>query len=70
MQEIAVSEEDFYIAPLYRLLCNIQNNREIYQLLMNNSAGDSFLSDMMQETPMEISELIYHTSLAVLESAK
>ncbi len=115
MQEIAVSEEDFYIAPLYRLLCDIQNNREIYQLLMNNSVDDSFLSDMMQETidflkdqakslhikegnksnylfqylvsgcasviqnwingpmqetPMEISELIYHTSMAVLESAR
>lgn len=115
MQEIVVSEEDFYIAPLYRLLCDIQNNREIYQLLMNNSVDDGFTSDMMQETidflkdqanslhikegnksnylfqylvsgctsviqnwingpmletPMEISELIYHTSLAVLKSAK
>lgn len=48
MQEIAMGEEDFYITPLYRLLCDIQNNREIYQLLMNNSVDDSFLSDMMQ----------------------
>lgn len=115
MQESAVGEEGFYIVPLYRLLCDIQNNREIYQLLLNNSAHDGFPADMMQETidflkdqakslnikegnksnylfqylvsgcvsviqnwingpmqesPMEISELIYHTSVAVLESAR
>lgn len=33
MQEIGVGEEDFYIAPLYRPLCDIQNNWKIYQLL-------------------------------------
>ncbi|MBO5484957.1 MAG: TetR/AcrR family transcriptional regulator [Lachnospiraceae bacterium] len=113
MQEIAVGEDNFHIAPLYRLLCDMQNNREIYQLLLNNSANDGFPSDMMQETieflrdtaksldiieeksdylfqylvsgcisvvqnwingemkesPMEISELIYRTSVAVLKSA-
>lgn len=115
MLEIAAEEENFHIAPLYHLLCDMQNNREIYQLLLNNSAGDDFPSNMMQETmdflrctakslniredeksdylfqylvsgcisvvqnwinsemkesPMEISELIYRTSFAVLESAK
>lgn len=115
MQEIAVGEENFHITPLYRLLCDMQNNREIYQLLFNNSTNSDFSSDIMQETieflrdtansldikeeeksnylfqylvsgcisviqnwingemkesPIEISELIYHTSVAVLESAK
>lgn len=115
MQEIAVGEENFYIAPLYRLLCDMQNNREIYQLLLNNNSNSDFSSDIMQETieflkdttktldikkeeisnylfkyivsgcisviqswingemkesPIEISELIYHTSIAILENAK
>ena len=113
MQEIAVGEEAFQIEPLYRLLCHMQNNCEIYKLLLNNSVDDSFPSDMIQETieflrntakslnikeddtsdyrfqylisgcisvvqnwinsemkesPMEISKLIYHTSVAVLKS--
>lgn len=113
MQEIAIGEEAFQIAPLYRLLCHMQNNCEIYKLLLNNSVDDSFPSDMIQETieflrntakslnikeddtsdyrfqylisgcisvvqnwinsemkesPMEISKLIYHTSVAVLKS--
>lgn len=115
MQEIAAGEENFHIAPLYHLLCDVQNNKDIYQLLLNNSTNDGFPADMMQETieflrdkaksfnitekeksdylfqylvsgcisvvqnwingpmketPMEISELIYHTSVAVMKSAK
>lgn len=113
IQEITVSEDNFHIVPLYHLLCDMRNNPEIYQLLLNNSTNDGFSSDMMQETieflkdtakslnikeeksdylfqylvsgcisvvqnwingemkesPMEISELIYHTSVAVLKSA-
>lgn len=115
MQEIAAGEENFHIAPLYHLLCDVQNNKDIYQLLLNNSTNDGFPADMMQETieflrdkaksfnitekeksdylfqylvsgcisvvqnwingpmketPMEISELIYHTSVAVMKSVK
>lgn len=115
MVESASGKGNFCFTPLYHLLCDIQNNKEIYQLLLNNSVNDGFPSNMMQETinflreqaksldikdvnksnylfqylvagcisviqnwingpmkesPMEISELLYQTSVAVLESAK
>lgn len=50
MQEIEVSGINFAIQPLYRLLCYVKENKELYQLLLNNSADDNFLSVMMQDT--------------------
>jgi probable transcriptional regulator len=50
MQEIEVSGINFAIQPLYRLLCYVKENKELYQLLLNNGADDNFLSVMMQDT--------------------
>ncbi len=50
MQEIEVSGINFAIQPLYRLLCYVKENKELYQILLNNSADDNFLSVMMQNT--------------------
>lgn len=50
MQEIEVSGINFAIQPLYRLLCYVKENKELYQLLLNNNADDNFLSVMVQDT--------------------
>ncbi len=50
MQEIEVSGISSAIQPLYRLLCYVKENRELYQIFLNNSADDNFLSVMMQNT--------------------
>lgn len=50
MQEIEVSGINYAIQPLYRLLCYIKENKELYQLLLNNSADDNLLLVMMQDT--------------------
>lgn len=38
------------IQPLYRLLCYIKEHKELYQLLLNNSADDNFSSVMIRDT--------------------
>ncbi len=50
MKEIEVSGINFAIQPLYKLLCYVKENKELYQILFNNSADDNFLSVMMQNT--------------------
>lgn len=50
MQEIEVSGINYAIQSLYRLLCYIKENKELYQLLLNNSTDDNFSSVMMQNT--------------------
>ena len=50
MQEIEVSGINYAIQPLYRLLCYIKENKELYLLLLNNSTDDNFSSVMMQNT--------------------
>lgn len=50
MQEIEVSGINHAIQPLYRLLCYIKENKDLYQLLLNNSADDNFSSVMIQDT--------------------
>ena len=50
MQEIEVSGINLSIQPLYRMLCYVKENKELYQLLLNNSADDNFLSVMIQDT--------------------
>lgn len=50
MQEIEVSGINCAIQPLYRLLCYIKENKDLYQLLLNNSVDDNFSSVMIQDT--------------------
>lgn len=50
MQEIEVSGISHAIQPLYRLLCYIKEHKELYQLLLNNSADDNFSSVMIRDT--------------------
>ncbi|MCM1227223.1 MAG: TetR/AcrR family transcriptional regulator [Clostridium sp.] len=50
MQEIEVSGINYAIQPLYRLLCYIKENKELYQMILNNSADDNFSSVMIQDT--------------------
>lgn len=49
MQEIEVSGSDSAIQPLYRLLCYAKENKELYLLLLNNSADNNFLSVMIED---------------------
>ncbi|MDE5778363.1 MAG: TetR family transcriptional regulator C-terminal domain-containing protein [Lachnospiraceae bacterium] len=44
----------------------------LFQYLVSGcvSVIQNWINGSMQESPMEISELIYHTSVAVLESVK
>lgn len=49
IQEIEVSGIDSAIQPLYRLLYYVKENKELYQLLLNNSADDNFLLVMIQD---------------------
>lgn len=50
MQEIEASGINCAIQPLYRLLCYIKENKDLYQLLLNNSVDDNFSSVMIQDT--------------------
>ena len=50
IQEMADGSNNSHITPIYRLLCEIQENRKIYRLLLNNSMNGDFPFNMLQET--------------------
>ena len=47
---MADGSNNSHITPIYRLLYEIQENREIYRLLLNNSMNGDFPFNMLQET--------------------
>ena len=50
IQEIKTAGVDNGEEPLCRLLHDVKENREIYQLLMNNSINEDFPVEMLKET--------------------
>lgn len=48
IQEIESAGIDYGKEPLYRLLCYVKENQEIYQLLMNNDVSGDFPAKMLK----------------------
>lgn len=50
IQEIEAAGVDYGKEPLNRLLCDVKENKDIYQLLLNNNVNDDFPAKMLKNT--------------------